>query len=217
MNAPKIIAFCSTTLLAVAAAHAQGTFQNLNFESGNPGPDNFAFNVPATNALPFWTVYYGNVQQTQIGYNIVTSGTTIVSLSGGTSGYAIDGNYSVDLECGVTASAASISQTGLIPAGSQSLLFEADAGPGTLDISIGSQIVPFAMVGSGPDYTLYGANISAWAGDTEQLTFSALGDGVFNDWLVDDILFSAVPEPNIVTLTAIGGLFFGARKWLAQR
>jgi hypothetical protein len=40
-------------------------------------------------------------------------------------------------------------------------------------------------------------------------------------WIeLDDITFSTTavaPEPNIVALTAIGGLLFGARKWFARR
>ena len=49
----------------------------------------------------------------------------------------------------------SISQTGLIPAGSQSLFFErqTSANPGPLDISIGNQNIPFTAVGTGPNYT----------------------------------------------------------------
>jgi hypothetical protein len=63
-------------------------------------------------------------------------------------------------------------------------------------------------VGGGEYYTVYAANISAWAGDTEQLTFSALeGYAGANNWLIDDISFSTnavTPEPNIVALSAIG-------------
>jgi hypothetical protein len=131
----------------------------------------------------------------------------------------IDGNYSVLLQGSGTASAASISQTNLIPTGTQSLLFKAQPGTGPLDISIGGQNIPFTAVGSGVNYTLYGANLSAWAGDTEQLMFSALlGSYGLNNWEIDDISFSTTPEPepNILALTAIGGLLFGARKWFAR-
>jgi hypothetical protein len=84
---------------------------------------------------------------------------------------------------------------------------------------VGNQIVPFSYVASGPNYTLVGANISAWAGQTEQLTFSALPSSGPNNWEIDDISFSPnqLPEPSIVALTAIGGMLFGARKWLARR
>jgi hypothetical protein len=72
-----------------------------------------------------------------------------------------------------------------------------------------------------PTYTLYGANISAWANDTEPLTFTAMQDNTaLNNWEIDDISFSTnavSPEPNILALTAIGGLLFGARKRFARR
>jgi len=83
---------------------------------------------------------------------------------------------------------------------------------------MGTQIVPIGAIGTGSNYTLYGANISAWADDSEQITFAALGDSSeANNWNIDDISFSDVPEPSTVALTAIGGLLFGARKWFARR
>jgi hypothetical protein len=71
----------------------------------------------------------------------------------------------------------------------------------------------FFEVAVGPNYTLYGANISAWAGDTEQLSFSALEDTTsgLNNWEINDISFSptvATPEPNTLVLTGIGSLLF---------
>jgi hypothetical protein len=206
------------------SARAQSTlFQNPNFESANPvsaGNPNYPDLVTAASALPYWSVYYGNVQQTDVSYNGVSTGATQVTLIGtGNPFYnAIDGAYSVLLQGIVPGSTASISQSGLIPAGTQSLLFEAQPGIGPLDVFVGNQAVSLSAVGSGPNYTLYGANISEWADDPEDITFSAEG-GSDNNWLIDDISFStiAVPEPNVFALTAIGGLFFGARKWFGRR
>jgi hypothetical protein len=95
---------------------------------------------------------------------------------------------------------------------------EVDTPPGTgvLDVSVGGNNVPIVAIGAGPNYTLYSANISTWAGETEQLTFSAPETAFLNGWAVDDISFSPAPEPNIVALTAIAGLVFGARRWLAR-
>jgi hypothetical protein len=72
-----------------------------------------------------------------------------------------------------------------------------------------------------PNYTQYGANISAWAGDTEQLTFSALASSTtgLNNWTVDDISFSleAVPEPNAFVLTGIAGVLFALYRRYAPK
>jgi hypothetical protein len=118
------------------------------------------------------------------------------------------------LQGGGSAAAAAISQTGLIPSGTQSLFFEAQppmapAPNGPLNILIGSQAVPYAEVGTGPNYLVYAANISAWAGQTEELTFS--DPGFSGNWEIDDISFSpnaVVSEPNPLALTGIGGLLF---------
>ena len=214
-------------LASSVVARAQGTFQNLDFEQANivpiVGSPLYPYAVTVANALPYWSVFYGNVEQSQITFNDPSLGATAVTLY--TTGYpVIEGNYSVLLQGGVTLSrgaetpaAASISQTGLIPAGTQSLLFETELGYELLDVYIGSQNVPLTAVRSGPNYTLYGTDISAWAGQTEQLTFSAPSSGVLNDWLLDDISFSAVPEPGMVALSAMSGLLFGARKCFARR
>jgi hypothetical protein len=64
-------------------------------------------------------------------------------------------------------------------------------------------------------------DVSPYEGQAGTLEFTAL----FNynagaSWLgLAAINFSTteVPEPSIVALSAIGGLLFGARKWLARR
>jgi len=217
-------------ILADQDVNAQSSFENLNFEDANPisagNPDPYL--VTAASALPDWSVYDTGVQQTEIIYNGISTGATAVTLVGTADAYVqpIDGNFSVILQGIVPGSSISISQTGLIPAGTQSLLFEAQpvlvpiGGPGPLELLVGTQVVPFAAVESEPGYTVYGANLSAWAGQTERISFLASG-GTYSNWELDDISFStnvvASPEPNIVALSAIGGLLFGARKWLARR
>jgi hypothetical protein len=220
MKINSLIVVQMACLSLAFSANAQGTFQNLNFEqanpvsAGNPYPPEY---VTVASALPDWSVYYGNAQQTVMTYNSPGLGSTLATLLGPSSPVpVIDGNYSVLLQGGETASAASITQTATIPSGMQSLFFEAQPGGGSLDVVIGTQTVPFTAVGSGPNYTLYGANISAWAGNTEQLTFSALEDNSGpNNWELDDISFSptATPEPNTLVLIVMGGAAFAVRQW----
>jgi len=226
MKIEQLIAASSVILVVLCASlssQAQGTFQNLNFEQANPisvSDPADPYLVTVASALPFWSVYYGNFQQTEMIYNGVSTGVTAVTLVGSGDQYVapIDGNYSVLIQGIVPGSTASISQTGLVPPGTQSLLFEATdpltAVQGPLEEYLGTQTIPFFAVGTGPNYTLYGANISAWAGQTEELTFLAPG-GTYNNWEIDDITFSPnpVPEPSTLALmlTAVGA--YGVRRW----
>jgi hypothetical protein len=230
MNLRMPICFCLATLLAPVSAHAQGTFQNLNFELanpvsvGNPAEPNA---VTAASAFPGWELYAGNVQLTQVNFNDPDTGMTTVGLVGPNSPDfpAIDGNYSVLLQGGVTASGASISQTGVIPRSTESLLFDAQAQQGVglqhiLQVSIGGQIISFVALSTGPTYTEYGATISAWAGDSEPLTFTAPEVSVgLNNWTIDDISFStqSIPEPSPLVLTGLGAFVFALYRRFAPK
>jgi hypothetical protein len=214
-----------TILFALSLNVRAANFENLNFESANIGSTIFSTSVPVSSALPDWMVTIGGVQQTDVGVNAFSTGAPAVSLiAPGGPLPAIDGDYSVFLT-GSTA-IASISQTALIPSGTQSLFFEAQQGTGgggngALAVTVGTESIPITPVAIEPTYTLYGANLSAWAGDTEDLTFSALdATSGLNNWELDDISFSQTaltPEPIPLILTAIGGLLFAARKRFARR
>ena len=139
----------------------------------------------------------------------------------------MDGNYSVLLQEGGDPSLngnlvnASIAQTGLVGLGYQSLQFRAWTISSTVfSVSFNGNDLSPVVLGSGANYTLYGVDISSYAGETGTLEFSAL-EGSGASWLgLDDIAFSTTavtPEPNIVLLTAMGGLLVGARKWFARR
>jgi hypothetical protein len=202
-------------------ARAQGTFDNLDFEQANPavvGP----YTVTAASAIPDWIAEIGAAQQTDIKENFFSTGAPeVVLLSANTQQPPLYGDYSILLTA--SSVSASISQTGMIPAGTQSLFFDAQSVPqyGNLAVMIGTQIVPFVPVATEPNYTVYGANISAWAGQTEQLTFSALPVTIaLNDWEIDDISFSPtamVPEPSPLALAGIGTVLFAIYRRVAQR
>ena len=226
MRTTPLLAGFSVLLLALYSAHAQGTLQNLNFEQANPVFTAFpSLDVTAASSLPYWTASIGGVPQTDIGYNAASTGATEVSIINSHGPVPVlDGNYSVLLTGGTSASSASISQTALIPSGMQSLLFEAQQGTGggaggNLDVFIGTQSVSLMPVAIESTYTLYGAKFSQWAGDTEQLTFSAAeGTTGLNNWTLDDISFSpnAVPEPNTLALVIMGGVALAVRRWRSK-
>jgi len=234
-----IYAFYFATSFVV---RAQGTlFQNLDFESANiaaspvePYP-NF---VPMASALPGWTAYLGTGQQTQVGYNAPTAGTATISLIGPTWNSSdtgiytvgvIDGYYSVLLRSGgvpgnqLVGENASIDQNGTVPSTAESLRFEALAvGPFSVSFA-GNALNPIALSSGvsadGLPYTLYGASISAWAGQSGTLEFTSGFNGNFPYLVLDDISFStqSVPEPSPLVLTGIGALVFALYRRFAPK
>ncbi|HEY3855317.1 MAG TPA: hypothetical protein VGO67_13070 [Verrucomicrobiae bacterium] len=226
-NGNNLIAIFSAVAACVgASAFAQGAFQDLDFEEANIGPGQPG-QVSVASALPGWTVDYTdavqNYQITTIPINDRGSGGVVTSIiANGYPSYTtltpIDGNDSVLLVYGgklegllPLAAVASISQTGQIPIGTQSLLFTAQtfytAGLTELEVSLGSDVLTFSPVMTQGQSTIYGANIESFAGQTEQLTFSS-GEG---NLLLDDISFSPVtitPEPQPYILMGIGGCLF---------
>src|SRR6185369_4980498 len=114
----------------LSAATAQGTFQNLDFESINPNvilsqPPNF---VPVADALPSWPAYYGTDLATQTIVNGISLGGVLVTVitpfatspSPYLTNYVIGGVATVTLDAGVNSIltaqvSAAIAQTGVIP------------------------------------------------------------------------------------------------------
>jgi hypothetical protein len=210
-------------ILLSRSGQAQGTFQNLDFEQANIVFDPSFLGHPnvvvyASEAIPAWTPS-STLGTNDVLYNTATAGSPSVSIldANGTPP-ALDGRFSIYLYGGIAPSlAASISQTALVPVAAESILFEAQHfGPagGTLLVSLGGQNISFSPISSGPNYTLYGGNIPAFGGQSEQLIFSALSGTRDNFWNIDDIQFSdtSVPEPSAFGLLSLSAvLFFGWR------
>jgi hypothetical protein len=209
-----------------STAIAQSAFQDLDFEaanivsiSGRPQA------VTTANALPGWTVDYGNFQQTEVTYNEQSlGGTTVTVLATGypslTTRTPIDGSYDVILFGGLAD--ATISQTGVVPLTARSVIFDevSESGSFVPEVSIGSDVLSLFPVGSGTGqngvgFTTWGANVSAWAGQTEQLSITSPANSGQMEF--DDISFSpnpvtVTPEPDALMLMGIGGSLFGAYK-----
>jgi hypothetical protein len=211
------VSILGTLLLIVGqTAFSQG-FINLNFESAtiipDPNGEYYPYSIAIINALPGWAV--NGSTQGDITYNDPALGSSWVNLWA-TNGQQLSGNYSVLLQGGL-GPGADISQTGLVPVSSTSILFEAEPGAetaaGSLLVSLGGQDLSYIAVGTGPNYTLYGANVSAFAGQTEELMFFAESGG--NNWNIDNIQFSSspVPEPGALALSALGYLSLALRGW----
>jgi len=143
-------------------------------------------------------------------------------------GAVMQGNYSAILAAGIGSSSLStdvtLSQTGLIPVGTESLQFKANgvfySNPsGAFTVTLGGQTLSLTVLGTGTNYTLYGANVSQWAGQTADLAFTEFAENPHREdtYLgLDAIQFSpeAIPEPSVIGLVSISVLFLCWRmKW----
>lgn len=235
---PAIAMFFLGFCAAPFAGKAQ-SFQDLNFESATvteTGVQPYGTFVPIGSVLPDWTAYLGTQQVTQVGFNSPANSTASITLIGPTWNNSdvntygvgvIDGNFSVDLQTGANplyptpaTVNASIAQTGMVPATAQSLEFDAlETTP--LSVSFdGNALTPVALSSSvsadGLYYTAYSANVSAFAGQTGSLEFTADVNSSDNYVVLDDISFSSVPEPSAVTLIFLAGVGCATRKRLAR-
>jgi len=84
-----------------------------------------------------------------------------------------------------------------------------------MDLSFASNSLPFYKIGSGSNYDVFGADVSAFAGASGELRFSALPltGGGFGGVRLDNIQFSnqPIPEPTVFGLFALGALLRGWR------
>ena len=199
-------------------------FVNLDFESANltaVPAGQFGGYVSSTNAIPSWTAFIDGIQTTQVLQNNGTLGAPSSSIWGPNSPSVgiFQGQSSVILTAGVGGHTTSLSQTGLVPVSAASLLFEAApnySGAGTFLVSLGGQNLNYFALSTGANYTLYGADISAFGGQTETMTFSDTSIGSnFSYEELDAIQFSTspIPEPSALGLSALGGLFLACRRW----
>jgi len=204
-------------LLAVAGllrGFSQG-YVNLDFESANTSGYSSPSFVPTNNAVPGWIVYFGSAEQSTIPYNTLALDAASVDLEGTNSQYGpypIQGNYSIFVQGGTQFdpdhNGASIMQNGQIPASAQYITYWGGALQATFD----GQSLAFTAVGSGSGYTIWQANISAYAGQTGQLEFTAPWQ---TSGLLDNIQFAMnpVPEPTTMSLSALGLACLALRRW----
>jgi hypothetical protein len=234
MKAMKLFAGFSSYLVVALSAHAQTSFQNLNFESGNlSNPTGMYNEVPITQALPGWNGSIGGVAVTEVWAdgNSLGTATICVESPGTENGIGpIDGNYSVFLQAFDSSQGnVSLWQAGTIPANSRSLEFSLFSVYPTANFAVsfaGNSLSP-VVVSSGESqdglpYAVYGVNIATYAGQAGQLEFTALDNNGVNPGNIelDDITFSTTAvttEPNTLALAVMGGLALAARRWRKMR
>lgn len=203
--------------------HAQGSFLNLDFESATviPIPGDMYGRVEFAPAFPGWVGYIGTNIETLALYNNVFLDSTGLGLQGVGSGRNISENYSASIQSGYTLSGppdqviASLGQSGLVPAGSHSIQFQALAF-GPFQITLDGQILSLIPLFTTSSYTLYGADVTMFADRTAELRFTALPkptSPIISTLFLDSIVFSpdAVPEPSALGLFALGALLLGWR------
>ena len=214
MKIGRIIWFGVALLALLPSASGQG-FINLDFESANVSgyPPN-SRDVPVSSALPGWSAYYYNNSGetnavTQVGYDFLSlgsAGITVVDASAQAL-LPIQGNYSAIL-FGSLGYSLGISQTGLVPKGTDSLLMDVYAFDG-FEVTLGGQTIDMIPLQTFANYTLYGGDISSFAGDVETLSLIAPPTRTPNGVEFDSIVFSpsSVPEPSVLCLLSVCILF----------
>src|SRR6266446_1041129 len=210
---PRIMHLLVMMAIPAVTSYCQGTFQNLDFELANIPPGQVPGPVSDAAAIPGWIAYLGT-QPSAVFYDLPSAGAAQVTLLDAPA--SIEGSFSVLLQGGlgnspgspggVAPTEASIRQTGLVPVGAQSIFLKAQAGFIPLSVSLAGQNIPIFAVGTGPNYTLYGGDVSAFGGQPAELRFTALPSN--DNWLIDSIEFSsqAVPEPGFLGLFGLGAV-----------
>jgi hypothetical protein len=221
-NYLRILFLCVLNFALTSHAKAQGSFQNLGFEAASVPvvpAGQYGTNQPVGAALPGWNVYVGANQQSMVLHDNSYIGTSALVLLGPGwtndmvwGGPIIQGSYTVLFEAGSRQGDVSLAQTGGIPADSQSIHFKALH---TRDFIVAIDGVPLTIMPlqTSDDYTLFGADISPHAGQTDELRFTALSTppppGAWYNFLyLDAIQFSnrPIPEPTPALLLCVGVL-----------
>ena len=208
------------TFLAILGLFAFGSglcpsqgFLNLDFESAHLG--GYAEGpIPTSLGIPGWTAYVSGYDARQILYNTINLDEPAVTIQATNFSYGspIQGLYTIFIQGGTIyarGTNAGIAQTGQIPIDAKSLNFWGDAA--NMQVTFSGQSLAYNSIGSTGNYTIFGADISAFAGQIGELRFNVTHPGGAT---LDNIQFSnsPVPEPGTVALLVAGGLL-GAWRW----
>jgi hypothetical protein len=209
------------SLFGGLSVFAQGTFQNLDFESATPLPfGGGSHAVPLEAAFPGWVGYAGTQQVTTAFYPDVGIGSALIVLKAtntALAGARIAGNCTAVLQSGsfgLGTADVSLAQTGTISAAAMSLRFLARGNVESLTVLMNGQPLSFMPLQTFNGYSEFGADITAYANQNAELRFVESYVGPRSVFL-DNISFSsvAVPEPRTWVLLVLGSAVF----WCATR
>ena len=218
MRTIRIACFVPLLLAPLTMALGQG-FVNLDFEqstivSSSQSPDGpLDFGIAS---VPGWTASssFGLVSNysggTALWYNNGTLSSPSISLVGKDFFFpAIDGQYSIALFPGQVPTnypPPSIWQVGQIPATARSMFYLGNS-VNQVIVSFSGHILTINNIDNYGGYSLFGADVSAYAGQTGELLFT---QPVYLHYsVIDDITFSSseIPEPSVFHLSSICILF----------
>jgi len=169
MKIESLIGSLTVSIVVVQSVQAQGTLQNLDFESATltaiPSGQ-YGGEVPLGAALPGWDASIGGVPVTQVLQNNITLGAASIDILGPnwtTLGPGIiDGNYTLFLQAENSGQGkVSLWQDGLVPANAKSIHFSAWESLSTAIFSVsfaGNSLSPvvlgFGQSVAGQTYTI---------------------------------------------------------------
>jgi len=209
MKIRRIILLGAFSSALLQSGLGQG-FVNLDFEDATVAPtpvNGFGGSVDPGIAFPGWTV---GGSGTVVIYNDLSLGAPAACLMGPDFPNAVnytplEGSYSALLYySGGAGPPPTLSQTGLVPAGTQSINFLVSPSASDAVVTLNGVPIPLLPISGGR----LAGNVAAFAGNEAQLTFSTTGSfGVFGDrfFYFDDVQFSptSVPEPSICSLVIV--------------
>ena len=199
------VALSCAFVARVSNVAAQGTFQNLDFESATPVSSG-GNTIFVKSGLPGWDVHSTQSDEriSSMFYNAYP-GDGISLLGPDAPSGRIEGNFTVLL------AGARISQIGDVPSSAQSLLFKANGDVANFSVVLGGNFIPFLPLETHSDYVLYGGDISSLAGQTAALTIS--GSSLY----LDSISFSVQPVPEPSSLWLLCSAFALVGLWKCKR